>query len=174
MPADTTPTVYLMGEIGPDACEYMVKIGIAKNVHARRREVQTGNARPLVIEFVIPGGIELERHLHSWFARYRRTGEWFKDEDGLIRAFFRKNGMKPKPPVVGRPWRVMTKKDFAPSIPEAKLNKIRDEIGNYSELPISPKNLLKTFKLTRMQAEHIVREELWRRPRAGEQTPTAH
>lgn len=53
------------------------KIGISTEPNARLRELNTGNAEPLVLVAVRAGGIVLERHLHELLDSYRYRGEWF-------------------------------------------------------------------------------------------------
>ena len=85
-----TPSfVYLIGEAdnGP------LKIGVSKDPIARLRTMQTGNPRRLRIEYVLLGGMAIEKLLHELWEPFavlsaRSTGkpdaapgtEWFKPE----------------------------------------------------------------------------------------------
>lgn len=73
----TAPFVYFIieGEDGP------VKIGQAKNPIQRLRSLQTGNARPLKIEFVIYGDLEFERLLHEYWRPFAIVGSKLKRAD---------------------------------------------------------------------------------------------
>lgn len=56
----------------------LIKIGKADNVARRLAQLQTGNASPLFLVAVGPGGYELEKHLHLRLKGLRVRGEWFK------------------------------------------------------------------------------------------------
>ncbi|MFY0312912.1 GIY-YIG nuclease family protein [Leisingera caerulea] len=60
-------------EFGP------IKIGRAKNIERRKRDLQTGNPNPLLLLGYIHSGdeIALEKDLHQQFHGRRRQGEWF-------------------------------------------------------------------------------------------------
>jgi hypothetical protein len=62
-------------QAGPDGD---IKIGISQDPESRRRTLQTGNARQLVILAAIAG--DFERHFHHRFRRFRLNGEWFRGE----------------------------------------------------------------------------------------------
>lgn len=72
--------VYFFGE-RENSCN-PIKIGVAKNIGVRKRNLQTGNP----LELVLLGWIEaddtfqLERHLHKRFDAARVRGEWFAIE----------------------------------------------------------------------------------------------
>jgi hypothetical protein len=59
------------------------KIGIARDVDARRASLQTASPVKLTVEAVIPGSRDLERQLHERFAEHRLSGEWFTITDEL-------------------------------------------------------------------------------------------
>lgn len=54
-----------------------VKIGSAKNVHARFSELKVGIPGKARIYYVTLGGATLERELHKLFREDRLNGEWF-------------------------------------------------------------------------------------------------
>lgn len=59
-----------------------IKIGIAKDVLRRKKELQTSNPNELEIFYVmhVPkmwDAQEIERDLHESFSEYRKKGEWF-------------------------------------------------------------------------------------------------
>lgn len=63
-----------------------IKIGVSEKIISRLSELQTGNARRLVLLGYLEGGVELEQRLHLRFNHLRRNGEWFQD-DAKIRTF---------------------------------------------------------------------------------------
>jgi Meiotically Up-regulated Gene 113 (MUG113) protein len=69
-----TSVVYLIGS--PDHGH--VKIGIAKDVERRLATLQTGNHHTLQVLATMPGGLRLERLLHSYFADRHTRGEWYE------------------------------------------------------------------------------------------------
>lgn len=54
-----------------------VKIGWSSKVATRIAQLQTGNASPIRLLAIEPGGRALERQLHERFADARVGGEWF-------------------------------------------------------------------------------------------------
>jgi len=87
---DKPEFVYFIGE-GGDAGP--VKIGLSREPIGRLRQMQTGNSRPLRIEYVLVGERVLEKLLHEAWERFaiaspRRQGkvqaapgtEWFEPE----------------------------------------------------------------------------------------------
>ena len=70
-----------------------VKIGCSGDVAARIAALQTGNAAPLRLLAVIPGGRTMEYTLHDRFSHCRVSGEWFRVEAGL-RALIEELGGK--------------------------------------------------------------------------------
>jgi hypothetical protein len=75
-PADLhDSSVYFVGN--KPSPEY-VKIGIARNVHARVQNLQTASPEQLILLTSMPGGKETESVLHSAFAKERVRGEWFR------------------------------------------------------------------------------------------------
>jgi hypothetical protein len=56
----------------------LMKIGSAKNVEARRRDLETTIGVPLKTMRVFAGMSEHERLLHFTFSESRRLGEWFR------------------------------------------------------------------------------------------------
>lgn len=69
--------VYFIGEEDKGYC--CSKIGVAKDIEKRRRNLQTGN--PSTIRLLgwinTAESSKLERHLHGFFAATRVRGEWF-------------------------------------------------------------------------------------------------
>lgn len=62
-----------------------VKIGYAKDIAKRLRQLQTGSPAKLKLIAVIPGDRDVERGLHDRFADHRLHGEWFhKSAPGLL------------------------------------------------------------------------------------------
>lgn len=63
----------------------LIKIGFSDNVAARVAAQIAAN--PFGCEYVgyMPGGREVERHLHQKFADHRVRGEWFRENDALTR-----------------------------------------------------------------------------------------
>lgn len=60
-----------------------IKIGVAKNIKSRLDTLQTGCPYPLKVICSIPckgrpKALAIERRLHSYFAKSRIGGEWFK------------------------------------------------------------------------------------------------
>jgi hypothetical protein len=84
--------VYFLGE-DENGCS-PVKIGVAKNIVARKRNLQTGNP----LELRLLGWIEatddfgLEAQLKRHFDAARGRGEWFHIEPGDILPFLRRAG----------------------------------------------------------------------------------
>jgi hypothetical protein len=71
--------VYFIG-----AYRGLIKIGVARDVRARLRTLQTGSGVPLTLLTAVPGSFALERHYHARFAAYRRHGEWFERHPTLL------------------------------------------------------------------------------------------
>lgn len=61
-----------------------VKIGYSFDPESRRKQLQTGSARPLRIVLVVNGDTETESRLHKQFAKNRMTGEWFGLDQNLV------------------------------------------------------------------------------------------
>lgn len=60
-----------------------VKIGSAKDVGKRMKQLQTGCPDKIQVVKLISGGRDVEASLHRQFARHRAVGEWFKIEGPL-------------------------------------------------------------------------------------------
>lgn len=60
-----------------------VKIGTAKNVHDRVGQVQMCCPFQVTLLAYVPGGRDLEKHLHDHFIADRIRGEWFRDTQAL-------------------------------------------------------------------------------------------
>ena len=78
-----TPYTYTHGVWVYFICdgEY-VKIGVAKNIESRVKQLQTGNAKKLFVKCKIPcktsvAAYFLENELHHLFSEYQLQGEWF-------------------------------------------------------------------------------------------------
>lgn len=61
-----------------------IKIGCAKNVASRLRDLQTSAPYPLRLLAVAPGGRKEESAFHERFKRLRVQGEWFSVSRGLL------------------------------------------------------------------------------------------
>ncbi|WP_349975063.1 GIY-YIG nuclease family protein [Pseudomonas sp. WHRI 8519] len=76
--------VYFIGE-DENGCS-PIKIGVAKNIAERKRNLQTGN--PLYLKLLgwieVANAFELERQLHQHFKSARARGEWFAIEPSDI------------------------------------------------------------------------------------------
>jgi hypothetical protein len=70
--------VYLITDYEGD-----LKIGYAKDVRNRVKDVQTSNKRPVQLAACLPGGKPHEGDLHRRFASLRIRGEWFHRTDHL-------------------------------------------------------------------------------------------
>jgi len=68
-----------MDYIGP------IKIGIAKNVQQRMRELQTGSPYRLNLLCCFPGNEDMEREIHLGFSEIKLEGEWFLPHPFLLR-----------------------------------------------------------------------------------------
>lgn len=55
----------------------VVKIGVARNVGNRIRNLQVGAPTRIVLRWSARGGLPLESYLHEKFSRRRMSGEWF-------------------------------------------------------------------------------------------------
>lgn len=75
-----TQMVYFIqaGKDGP------IKIGIAENPEARRRQMQTGSHETLTLLAVQDGGAEREAFLHARHADDRIRGEWFASTAAVL------------------------------------------------------------------------------------------
>lgn len=65
-------------------CGGPIKIGYAKNVCTRLKELQTGQPDSLVILATFPGYFNDEQKMHKKFEHIRLRGEWFKPEKELL------------------------------------------------------------------------------------------
>lgn len=76
--------VYFIGE-EDNGCS-PIKIGVAKNIEARKRGLQTGNSSELRLLGWIntKATFEIERRLHEHFRATRVRGEWFAIEPADI------------------------------------------------------------------------------------------
>ncbi|MDW9574716.1 hypothetical protein GOB36_26690 [Sinorhizobium meliloti] len=65
----------------------LVKIGFSDNLRSRVRAIIS--SVPVPVEFVghMPGGKEVEEHLHSIFAASRFSGEWFVESEEMRAVF---------------------------------------------------------------------------------------
>lgn len=61
-----------------------IKIGSARNVYYRFKDLQTANHQELrLLGAVVDWGVEEERALHARFAKHRVRGEWFRPDADL-------------------------------------------------------------------------------------------
>jgi hypothetical protein len=75
----------------PNAHRYSglhVKIGKAKDVRKRLRNLQTGTSSQLIVHALEPGSHELEQVRHKQFESDRRQGEWFACSPALMQHMF--------------------------------------------------------------------------------------
>lgn len=85
--------VYFLGEI--EEGHFRVKIGVAKDIKNRVRQLQTGNS----IELRLLGWIEtdepfnMERLLHTHFKKDHRRGEWFDIQAAQIYPILKRAGI---------------------------------------------------------------------------------
>lgn len=65
----------------------LIKIGFSDNLRQRVQSIIS--SVPVPVEFVghMPGGIDLEAHLHERFAAHRFSGEWFVETDEMRAVF---------------------------------------------------------------------------------------
>ena len=76
---DETPLTHIYFLLDHDAAQ--IKIGIAKDVEARKRQHERARGRKLDLLGAIRGGAALEIAMHSRFAPYRREKrEWYSSE----------------------------------------------------------------------------------------------
>jgi len=61
-----------------DDAQQVVKIGYSTTPEKRLQALQTSNPNPLRIAAVTVGGWEAEQRLHTYYAPWRRAGEWFE------------------------------------------------------------------------------------------------
>lgn len=64
--------------------EGRIKVGWSKQVASRVAQLQTGNAAPIKLLGVVPGGRAKEREIHDLFASVRLAGEWFTATPELL------------------------------------------------------------------------------------------
>jgi hypothetical protein len=64
-----------------------VKIGVAVNVKARLKALQTGSPTTLKVVRTLPGGFAAEQWFHQHFAELRIQGEWFRWDDRMTHTF---------------------------------------------------------------------------------------
>lgn len=72
-PRDLSFTCYAMRAGG------RIKIGVAKDVEARRAAFQTGSAEQITVIATWPGDRFDEARAHEALSQYREHGEWFSD-----------------------------------------------------------------------------------------------
>lgn len=61
-----------------------IKIGISVDFASRLAALQAANPYQLVTLGVFPGGLTVERLMHSWFKHLRLNGEWFRASPELL------------------------------------------------------------------------------------------
>lgn len=62
-----------------------IKIGYSVNPKKRLAEIQTSHPQRLMLLATMDGGRSEELELHRRFGRFRTQGEWFKDDQELLR-----------------------------------------------------------------------------------------
>lgn len=78
LPAPTQGGVYFIA-----AGQNRIKIGWARNVRRRLKELQIGSHVRLSLLAAIPGGRQREAELHERFEHLRVRGEWFRADPEL-------------------------------------------------------------------------------------------
>ena len=71
------------------------KIGKAKCPYTRLKALQTANARVLSLLYSFPGGVNVEKKLHTYFKEYQSeaNNEWFKIPHIKLRGMLVDYGM---------------------------------------------------------------------------------
>lgn len=62
----------------------LIKIGVARSVETRRKDLEKACGVPLSVLCVVHRGAKYERPLHQMFAASRRVGEWFAPSSELL------------------------------------------------------------------------------------------
>ncbi len=81
-----------------------IKIGFVQkhtSVQDRLINLQVGNPSPLVALAVATGTYEQEQQLHSYFAEYHKSGEWFEPHERLLDFIRQIKSGKPIEELVG-------------------------------------------------------------------------
>lgn len=86
-PRPALATIYF---IGPD--DGPIKIGWARNITTRVRDLRLANAYPLRIWASTQAAPALEREYHKRFAAHRLHGEWFDRHPDILAEIERLNG----------------------------------------------------------------------------------
>lgn len=82
-----------------------IKIGHTTRLQERMMQFQVGSFEQLVLLACTPGGVILERQLHSRFAKSRIRGEWFENTEELLGLIASIQSQTHKPsPVKKRPY----------------------------------------------------------------------
>lgn len=68
------------------ACGQFVKIGVAGDVQARLKGLQTASAETLALLGSVPGSFAEEKEFHARFREHHHRDEWFRSE-GALREF---------------------------------------------------------------------------------------
>ena len=87
IPAKPITNVYFVQSVATHA----IKIGKANDVGARKRDLQTGTDRELILLGSIPADASTEGELHGMFEHLQIRGEWFSPGPELL-AFIRQHG----------------------------------------------------------------------------------
>lgn len=76
--------VYIIRREGSD--EYKIGYTANSDVNVRLQELQTGNARRLIVVTTIEGGTDVETEFHRRFLQYKTDGgtEWFDIPEEII------------------------------------------------------------------------------------------
>lgn len=70
-----------------------IKVGWTQDVDRRISELQTANAKKLVLLGTVSGTMETEASLHARFSHLRLEAEWFRDS-AEIHTFLRENALE--------------------------------------------------------------------------------
>jgi hypothetical protein len=90
-PTSVAPSVYLIrAETSVFGIDGALKIGFTRYDPAGRvAHLQIGCPFPLVlIGYIRPGSVRLEKQIHGMFARHRLQGEWFRPHAEILNFFF--------------------------------------------------------------------------------------
>lgn len=78
-PRPTVATIYFIGPKGGP-----IKIGYAKRLDLRLKDLRSANAYPLEVHASIEGDPSLEREYHARFKEHRLHGEWFAPHPDIL------------------------------------------------------------------------------------------
>lgn len=151
---------------------HTVKIGFSADPQSRLVRLQAGNPLRVAIIGKIPGDYKTERALHEQFAHLRMAGEWFRDEAGVISAYFaeahgQKHGKIGKAPqnasfraAFGEEWARFINENFANSTEAAAYFGVDDRtVRGWLNLSTEPRGWVVAYALAAMpeRAAQIMR-----------------